>query len=60
MRSRYSTILADLKKVISPQALDIRSKQQMETPSMFRKNKKGRIPWSLSSKNTAKQVTPKT
>jgi hypothetical protein len=43
-----------LKKVVSPQALDIRSNQQMETPSMFRKNKKGRMPWSLSSKNKAK------
>ena len=29
-----------LKKVISPQTLNIRSKQQMETPSMFRRNKK--------------------
>ena len=32
-----------LKKVISSQALDIRSKQQMETPSMFRRNKNDRI-----------------
>ena len=49
-----------LKKVISPQTLEIRSKQQMETPSMFRKNKKGSMPWSISSKNPAKKATPKT
>ena len=46
-----------LKKVISPQALNIRSKQQMETPSMFRRNKKGGMPWSKSSKNQTKTDT---
>ena len=49
-----------LEKVISPQTLNIRSKQQMETPSMFRRNKKGSMPWSISSKNPAKKATPKT
>jgi len=35
----------NLKKVISVQALNIRSKQQMEVPSLFRKSKKpGRVP----------------
>ena len=46
-----------LKKVISSHALTIRSKQQLETPSMFRKNKKGRIPWSKTPKSTAKSGT---
>ena len=46
-----------LKKVISPQTLNIRSKQQMETPSMFRRNKKGEMPWSKSSKNQTKTDT---
>ena len=46
-----------LKKVISPQTLNIRSKQQMETTSMFRRNKKGGMPWSKSSKNQTKTDT---
>ena len=46
-----------LKKVISPQTLNIRSKQQMETPSMFRRNKKSGMPWSKSSKNQTKTDT---
>ena len=37
-----------LKKVISINALNIRSKQQLETPAMFKRNKKGRMSWSKS------------
>jgi hypothetical protein len=44
-----------LKKVISINALNIRSKQQLETPAMFMRNKKGRIPWSKSPESTAKK-----
>jgi len=46
-----------LKKVISAKSLSIRSKQQLETPSMFRRNKKGRMPWSKSPKTQAKAET---
>ena len=46
-----------LKKVISTQTLAIRSKQQMETPSMFRRNKKGSMPWSKSPKESPKTGT---
>ncbi len=44
-------------KVISPQALDIRSKQQVDTPSMFRRNKKGSVPWSKSPKDSPDKGT---
>ena len=44
-----------LKKVISINALNIRSKQQLETPAMFKSNKKGRMPWSKSPESTAKK-----
>ena len=43
-----------LKKVISTQTLNIRSKQQLETPSMFLRNKRGRKPWAKSPKTQAK------
>tara|TARA_B110000881_G_scaffold178002_1_gene163239 strand:- start:80 stop:262 length:183 start_codon:yes stop_codon:yes gene_type:complete len=43
-----------LKKVISSQTLNIRSKQQLETPEMFLRNKRGRKP---SSKSTNKSQT---
>ena len=43
-----------LKKVISIKALNIRSKKQLETPSMFLRNKRGRKPWAKSSKTQAK------
>ena len=46
-----------LKKVISTQTLNIRSKQQLETPSMFRKNKKGIMPWSIPPKTQTKAET---
>ena len=46
-----------LKKIISPKALDIRSIQQMENPSMFRRNKKGRMPWSKSPNKQIKVET---
>jgi hypothetical protein len=46
-----------LKKVISTKSLNIRSKQQLETPSMFRRNKKGRMPWSKSPKYQTKAET---
>jgi len=46
-----------LKKVISTQTLNIRSKQQLETPSMFRKNKKRRMPWSKPPKTQTKAET---
>ena len=41
--------LGKLKKVISTQTLNIRSKQQLETPEMFLRNKMGRKPWSKST-----------
>ena len=47
-----------LKNVISKESLNLRSKQQMETPSMFTKNKKGRMPWSKSSKTEIKAEKP--
>ena len=40
-----------LKKVISSQTLNIRSKQQLETPEMFLRKKMGRKPWSKSTKS---------
>ena len=43
-----------LKKVISTQTLNIRSKKQLETPSMFLRNKRGRKPWAKSPKTQAK------
>jgi hypothetical protein len=46
-----------LKKVITPHALEIRSQQQIETPSMFLRNKKGRMPWSKSSNKEIKVKT---
>lgn len=48
-----------LKKVISTQTLYKRSKEQLETPSIFMKNKKGRMPWSKSPKNQLKVDTQK-
>ena len=45
------------KKMITPLALEIRSKQQMETPSMFRRNKKGGMPWSKSPNKPIKVET---
>ena len=45
----------ELKKVISINALNIRSKQQLETPAMFKRNKKGRMSWSKSPKSMAKK-----
>jgi hypothetical protein len=44
-----------LKKIISINALKIRSKQQLETPAMFKRNKKGLKPWSKSPESTAKK-----
>ena len=44
-----------LKKVISINALKIRSKQQLETPAIFKRNKKGRKPWSKSTESTTKK-----
>ena len=46
-----------LKKVISTQTLNIRSKQQLETPSMFLRNKRGRKPWAKSPKTQTKAET---
>ena len=46
-----------LKKVITPHALEIRSQQQIETPSIFLRNKKGEIP---RSKSPNKQIKVKT
>jgi hypothetical protein len=48
-----------LKKVISSEVLDIRSNQQIETPSMFRRNKKGKVPWSKSPDKQIKVKTQK-
>ncbi len=47
----------ELKKVISIKALNIRSQKQLETPSMFLRNKKGKMPWSKTSKSPAKTET---
>ena len=44
-----------LKKVISINALNNRSKQQLENPAMFKRNKKERMPWSKSPESTAKK-----
>jgi hypothetical protein len=50
--------LGKLKNVISTQTLNIRSKQQLETPEMFFGNKRGRKPWSISTnKNQTKVET---
>ncbi|MBT3510155.1 MAG: hypothetical protein HN472_11515 [Nitrospina sp.] len=46
-----------LKKVITSHALEIRSQQQIETPSIFLRNKKGSMPWAKSSKSTVKSGT---
>lgn len=46
-----------LKKVISIKALNIRSTKQLETPSMFRKNKKGRMPSPKTTKSPANTGT---
>jgi hypothetical protein len=46
-----------LKKVISTQTLNIRSKQQLESPAMFLRNKKGRKPWSKSTKRETEAET---
>jgi hypothetical protein len=46
-----------LKKVISTKTLNIRSKQQLETPAMFLRYKKGRKPWSKSTKSQTKAET---
>ena len=46
-----------LKKVISIKALNIRSKKQLETPSMFLRNKRGRKPWSKPPKTQTKAET---
>jgi len=46
-----------LKKVISIKALNIRSKKQLETPSMFLRNKRGRKPWSKSTKSQTEAET---
>ena len=43
-----------LKKVISIKALNIRSKKQLETPSMFLRKKRGRKPWAKSPKTQGK------
>jgi hypothetical protein len=40
-----------LKKVISSKTLNIRSKQQLESPEMFLRNKRGRKPWSKPTKS---------
>ena len=45
-----------LKKIISA-TLEIRSKQQMETPFIFRRNKKGGMPWSKSITSAIKKGT---
>jgi hypothetical protein len=46
-----------LKKVISTETLNIRSKQQLETPAMFLENKRGRKPWSKSTKSHTEAET---
>ena len=43
-----------LKKVISVKALDRRSQKQIDTPSLFRKNKGPGRPAGKSAKNQAK------
>ena len=49
-----------LKKVISVEKLNIRAKQQMEFPALFRRNKNnGKLP-EKSPKNPAKKKQPKT
>jgi hypothetical protein len=46
-----------LKKVISTQTLNIRSKQQLETPEMFLRSKRGKKPWSKSTKSQTEVET---
>jgi hypothetical protein len=46
-----------LKKVIATQTLNIRSKQQLETPAMFLSNKRGKKPWSKSTKSQIEAET---
>ncbi len=50
--------LGKLKKIISKQTLITRSKQQWDTPALFLKNKKGKMPWSKSPKTESKVETP--
>jgi len=46
-----------LEKVISIKALDIRLNKQLEAPLMFRKNRKGQLPWSKAPKSPANTRT---
>ncbi len=46
--------LGNLKKVISSKALNIRSNKQLETPLLYRRNKKGGRPYVKSSKDVIK------
>ena len=48
-----------LKKVISVKALDRRSQKQIDTPSLFRKNKGPGRPAGKSAKNQEKPDTTK-
>ncbi len=48
----------NLKKVISVKKLNIRSKKQLEFPSLFRKNKRTGRPPAKSPKSQAKAGTP--
>jgi len=47
-----------LKKVISVKALTARSTKQLETPSVFRNNKRAGKPWAKSPKTQLKTETP--
>lgn len=47
----------NLKKVISTKALNTRSTKQLEMPSMFLRNKKGRKSWSKSTKSQTEVKT---
>ncbi len=48
----------NLKKVISVKSLNIRSNKQLEFPSLFKKNKKGRKVWTKSIKSQAEVEMP--
>lgn len=48
----------NLKKVISIKKLNIRSKKQLEFPSLFRNNKRTGRTWAKSPKSRAKIKTP--
>ena len=48
----------NLKKVISVKSLNIRSKKQMEVPSLFRKNKRTGRPPVKPANSQAKAETP--